>query len=178
MLEKRGVSPVIATVLLLLLTLVIVSILAIFVIPFVQRNLQGGGDCFDVLGDLKFDDSNYNCNCVNESNADIKGTGFSVRIDSEDIAGFKVSLFKQGSADQFDIKNGTQLANIRMLGGQFNGLLEIPVKGGIRTYVANGTYERIEINPILKSGKLCDERQRTNVLECVDPVVINGVCGY
>ena len=50
--DKRGVSPVIATVLLLVLTLVAVSILSVFVIPFVKNSLSGGEDCVKTLGDI------------------------------------------------------------------------------------------------------------------------------
>src|SRR3989344_8034348 len=117
---KRGVSPVIATVLLLVLTIVAVSILAVFIIPFVKNSLGTSKGCFDVLGDIKFDaESRYNCNYQNASGA---RSGFSVRIDSDEIVGFSLTLFQQGSANSYRIENGTTdlsvVRTIRMLNSE------------------------------------------------------------
>ena len=165
--SKRGVSPVIATVLLLVLTLVAVSILSVFIIPFVKNSLEGSKDCVDVLGGIRFDSgSSYNCKTTNR-------TGFSVRIDNPNIVGFKLSLYAQGVADPYTIQNGSSHAKLRMLSATaFNTPLEVPIEGGLRTYVANGTYDRVEVNPILKNGKLCDAREQIEVQGCTDQNVI------
>ena len=164
--SKKGVSPVIATVLLLVLTLVIVSILSVFVIPFVKKSLDGSKDCVDVLGGIRFDDgSAYNCKITNR-------TGFSVRIDNPIIVGFKLSLYAQGVANPYRIENGSSFSVLRMLNGNFNAPLEVPIEGGLRTYVANGAYDRIEVNPILKNGKVCDAREQIELQTCTDQNVV------
>ena len=177
MVKKKGVSPVIATVLLLVLTIVAISILAVFIIPFVKNSLGSSKGCFDVLGDIKFDaESRYNCNYQNDSGA---RTGFSVRIDSEDIVGFSLTLFQQGSANSFRIENGTTDAQvtevIRMLDGNFTNPLIVPVKGGGRTYVAKGVFERAEVNPLLSNGKVCDAQETIALEPCTDIVAKNAL---
>ena len=167
--SKKGVSPVIATVLLLVLTLVIVSILSVFVIPFVKNSLTGSKDCVDVLGGIRFDEgSAYNCKTATR-------TGFSVRIDNPNIVGFKLSLYAQGVANPYRIENGSSYPVLRMLSTPapaFGTPLEVPVEGGLRTYVANGVYDRIEVNPILKNGKLCDAREQIELQTCTDQNVV------
>ncbi|MCH7568907.1 MAG: type IV pilin N-terminal domain-containing protein [Nanoarchaeota archaeon] len=164
--KKRGVSPVVATVLLLLITIIAVSLVAIFVVPFVKKTLTGSEECFGILGSLSFDDSPYNCFVENNR------TGFSIRIDSENIIGFKVALFEMGTSNAYEIFNETNLSNIRMLDGNFSELLELPRKGGVRTYVADGVFKRIEINPLLGSGKICGEADNIRINKCLDSDII------
>ena len=173
-------SPVIATVLLLILTIVAVSILAVFIIPFVKDSLGGSKGCFDVLGDIRFDsESRYACSY---GNATGNMTGFSVRVDSEEIIGFSLTLFKQGSANSYRIENGTTAPNvvgsIRMLDENFNEPITVPTSGGLRTYVAKGIFERAEINPILRSGKQCNAQEAITFETCTDRTAIDALFRY
>jgi flagellin-like protein len=166
---KRGVSPVIATVLLIVITLVAVSIIALFVIPFVNKSLEGGKDCFEVLNSIKLTDTGYTC-----SNVSVVGdrTGFSVQISDDEIVSFKVILFKAGASNAYTVENGSKLDNIRMLASpDFTKILEVPTKGGVRTYVAIGEYTKIEVDPILRSGKPCDAKETIDVPVCFDPEI-------
>jgi flagellin-like protein len=165
--KKKGVSPIIATVLLLVLTLVAVSILSVFIIPFVKNSLDGSKECVNVIGKIRFDDgSAYNCHTDTR-------TAFSVRIDSNDIVGFKLSLYTQGVANPYTIENASIHSVLRMLSSTaFNTPLEVPLEGGLRTYVANAAYQRIEVNPILKNGKICDAREQIEVQSCTDQTII------
>lgn len=169
---RKGVSPIIATVLLVILTLVAVSILAVFVIRFVNDSVKGSDECFKVLGKVKFDDTLYNCNFANASMA---RTGFSVRIDSDQALGIKVAFTKAGSTNSFSIENGTSMETIRMLNGNFNTPLEVPARGGVRTYVTNDNYDRVEISAILKSGMVCDTRETVTISPCSDPSVVSKI---
>lgn len=151
--HKRGLSPVIATVLLLIITFVAVAILATYIIPFITGSLKDSGSCYKVLNGLTFSETGYNC-VANDVDAAKERTGFSVRVDNENIVGFKVNLYSQGQSEVREIMNGTQANSIVMLNG--GALLEMPQTGGVLTYVAtDNMYERIELNPILRSGMVC-----------------------
>lgn len=179
MFTKRGVSPIIATVLLVILTLVAVGILAAFVIPFVNDSFKNSKECFDVLDKVKFDgDSLYNCYAYNDTGRTVGRTGFSVRMDTDQALAFKVTFTASGRGDTKTVENGTALDTIRMLDKDFNTALEVPFKGGVRTYVANGAYERIELAPVLKSGDVCDTRASITVAECADPAIVTGLTKY
>lgn len=157
MFEKRGLSPVIAVVLLLMITVVAAGLIVAFVVPFVSKNLDTSGECFDVLGDLSFDETPYNCFAESGGNS---RTGFSVRVDNENIIGFRVALQTGGSSDAVEIEEGTNGSSltrrIRMLSQDFNVPLTVPGRGGVRTYVSEGRYDKAEIFPILTSGGKCD----------------------
>ena len=49
---KRGLSEVIATILIILITIVSIGILAAVVIPYVRNNLDEGTSCIDITGGL------------------------------------------------------------------------------------------------------------------------------
>ena len=171
---KRGVSPVIATVLLVVITLVAVAILAAFVIPFVKKNL-GSQDCFNVLGHLKFEDSAYVCSTQGAANR----TGFSVRVDDDSVVGFRVILYAGGSSEPVEITNDTDGSilnpQVFMLGKASNSLV-MPQRGGVRTYVAHGVYENIELYPILKSGTTCDQSDSIkDIKRCLDTGIITAL---
>jgi flagellin-like protein len=169
---KRGVSPVIATVLLVVITLVAVAILASFVIPFVKKNL-GSQECFDVLGHLKFESSNYVCYLSGTDNR----TGFSVRADDDNLIGFRAIFYAGGSSEPAEILNGTDGTTLNpqvfMLGG--SSFLAMPQKGGVRTYVVHGVYEKVELYPILKSGTTCDQSDSIELSRCLDSDVITAL---
>ena len=174
MVMRKGVSPVIATVLLVVLTLVAVGILAAFLIPFVNDSFKDSKECFDVLGKVKFDmDSPYNCRVNGATGGTASATGFSVRMDTDQVFALKAVFTKSGRGNTYDIENGTVTEGIRMLNGAVGGNLEVPFKGGVRTYVANDWYDRVEISAVLKSGAVCDMREKLTVNDCVDPTVAN-----
>jgi len=175
--KKRGLSPVVATVLIVLLTVVSVSILSAFVIPFVRDNLEGSGQCFEVVGKLEIYETPYNCYA---SSSGKEGTGFSISVDDEKIIGFRVSLVQGGSFDSYEIKGGATLNNIRMLGSNFSQPLQIPSNGGVRTYIADGDFDKIEVFALLDSGDSCDLSDSLNVKPCItqDSEVIGNLTQY
>jgi len=178
-LKKRGLSPVIAVVLLVLITVIAAGIIVGFVVPFVRDVPEEAGKCFKVLGDLVFDETPYNC--FNSSANFAEGrTGFSVRIDNDDIIGFRVSLQSTGSSNAVEIEQdvqGDELSPmIRMLLSDF-GILEVPGKGEVRTYVAKGLFDKAEIFPILKDGGKCDIADDIRFSQC-DFSVADDVVGF
>jgi flagellin-like protein len=59
--NKRGLSPVIATVLTIMLTVAAVAALSAFVVPFVRNSLQKSSECMDYGSYYTFEESGYNC---------------------------------------------------------------------------------------------------------------------
>ncbi|PIN89576.1 hypothetical protein COU60_03120 [Candidatus Pacearchaeota archaeon CG10_big_fil_rev_8_21_14_0_10_34_76] len=179
--NKRGISPIIATVLILLITFVAISILAVFVVPFVSESLEGSEECFDILGHVTFDESPYNCNIGGTLGDGSEGerTGFSVRVGGEDISGLKIALYNEGSSEVVEFLNGTigntLSSKLRMLNGLFSEGLEMPKKGGVRTYVAEGLFEKIEVSARLKSGKTCDLSDSIELNTCLDNDAVSKI---
>lgn len=175
--NKRGLSPVIAVVLLLLITIVAATIILGVVVPFVRDNLDSSKECFEAIGDVSFAETAFNCHDSDYSQTESR-SGFSVRIDGENVGGFRVSLLSGGNSDSYDVENGTSIAdmgNVRRGGAVVGAPLDIPEKGGVRTYVVaksdGSVFEKAELFPILKNGRKCDLADEIVINKCEDSVI-------
>lgn len=170
---KRGVSPVIATVLLLVITVVLASIIFAFVIPFVNKSLGNSQACLNVLDGIEFPDSKFNC--WNASTpVGTNATGFSVKIKKEGIYGFRVALIDEN--EQSDVKevkqNNLGDSSLKMVAGTYGQALGIPSVGGQKTYVTNKKYVKAEISPVTEDGNVCPVADVVEFSHCIGDVVL------
>lgn len=184
--KKRGVSQVIATVLILLLTISAVAVLAAYVIPYVKNNLYDSTSCVKYRDYFKFEeyDSSQQIKIGYTCYDQIKRlTGISVRAKHdnssvEEVQGFYLAFITEGNSKAVKIDREATpeniLGGIWMLNGnsQFNSApIEVPQNGEVITYIYNDPtiYEVIEISPILKSGKSCPVSDNINIITCELP---------
>ena len=176
--DKNGVSPVIATVLLLVLTVIIAGVIFSVVIPFVKDSLGDSKVCLNALEGVQFAESKFNC--FNSSTISTSGfeTGLSIKLNKEEISGFRVALTDEtGSSDVFDIKSGAEFENVRMVrstwasAGEFNAV-EFPSVGGQRSYVVAKKYQKAEVSPIMTSGEICSVADTIEFEPCYRDVVL------
>ena len=151
--RRRGISPVVASVFLLVITVTAAALIMSFVLPFVRQELNDGGSCLEVLEGIEFGESQWNCFHSGE-------TGFSVKINKAEVDGFRISLVDSAGSSivhSVDSDNkGTVISGLRMVGSAPGGYIDLPDIGGQRSYVAtSGAYERAEIAPVLKGGDVC-----------------------
>jgi flagellin-like protein len=175
--ERKGLSNVVAVVLLLLLTVAAVSIVASFIIPFVNKSLEDT-NCFNFRDHFTFDET-FSYNCYEEfDDAGIIKYNYlvSVGVGSEDslgdVNGFNLRFFGDGIAKGIDVIDGENEGEIKMEGIP-GGKLIIPteMEGGypVLSYRYDGViqeYEKIEIIPILKGDKVCDVSDSINLIRC------------
>lgn len=167
---RKGVSPVIATVLLLVLTIVIAGVLFSVVLPFVNDKLGKSKECLDALDGVEFPQSKFNCYASSGSTGE---TGFSIKINKDDISAVKLSLIDENdNSDVYEIREGTTNQNIRMVGssGQYNEALSFPSSGGQRTYVTSKIYRKAEISAMTKSGEICSVSDTVEFQPCYEDV--------
>ncbi len=174
MMKKRGVSPVIATVLLIMITVIVASLIAYFVIPFVNKGLDEGKTCFDVLGELEAYNSGYNCYYTNTT---MERTGFSISVSNDKITGFVANIVSAGSADSIRIYDGTLSENLRMLGSDFNQAMDFPETGGVRTYVYKGKADVVEIYALVGED-VCDLSDTIQLKQCTTQEIVDGLAEY
>ena len=154
MFYKRGVSPVVATVLLLVLTVAIAGVVFSVVIPFVKDKLGNSKECIDAFDGIEFPESKFNC--YKTSSGQSGETGFSVKINKEGIYEVKVSLVDSNeNSDVFSIKEGASNQGLRSIGESYGDLLTFPSAGGQRTYIVSGVYSKAEMSVVSKSGNIC-----------------------
>ena len=173
---KRGVSPVIATVLLLVLTVVLAGIIYSFVIPFVNEQLGNSKACLNVLDGVEFGNSPFNCYDTATTTSTYE-TGFSVKIKKESVVGFRVSLIdaQQNSYPKTFSPGQLTDAAIRAAGSGSSGYgqtLTLPSTGGQRTYVTNNRYSSAEISPIAESGDICAVSDVVTFVPCTEDVIL------
>ena len=176
--NKRGVSAVIAAVLLIMITVIAAGMIFSFVIPFVKQQTESATECFDVFGGLEFASTAYNCNVLasasgcgtDGTSACFDRTGFSIKVSKEGIEGLKVSLVAGGSSTALDIKSGEEVSGLLMLDGTES--LEVPQSGETRTYVANDTYESAEVAAILENGRTCDVSDNIVFSACLGDIAV------
>ena len=171
--DRKGVSPVIATVLLLVLTIVIGWIIFSVVIPFVKDSLGDSKACLDVFEGVEFPESKFNCYNSTTLTSSTYNTGFSVKVKKEGVVGFRVALIgSTGSSDVVDIKPNMDgdVSGLRMVGGSSD--IEFPSVGGQRSYVVDNKYEKAEISPITKSGEICAVADKIDFTNCYRDVVL------
>lgn len=107
-LKKRGLSQVIATILLVLLVLVAIGIIAPLVINIVRDNLKGKGSCFTAKDELKLSREDYAYNCYDQASDTVNITVYrgDIEMDSFYISITGIKTTKIENENDFPTKNG------------------------------------------------------------------------
>ena len=169
--EKRGLSAVVATVLLILLSVSAVVVIARFIIPFVNRGLEGTS-CFEYRDYFKFDES-FGFDCYKE-NSGVYTYILTIKpradnTGAENVRGFGLKFMMEGGGTTANfIEGASPGSGIEMFNG---GNIRIPVSGGTSSvlsynYTAGSKYTKVEIYPILKEDKICDTSDSTKLSKC------------
>lgn len=164
--NRRGVSPVVATVLLLVLTIVIGGIVFSVVIPFVNDSLGESKECLDIFEGVEFPESQFNCYLISTTSGN--ETGFSIKVNNEGISRVKIGLIdSRGNSDVFEIFEGFYDANLRPMGGVLADPITFPAVSGQRTYVVNKMYKKAEISALTASGDVCSVADTIEFEPCI-----------
>ncbi len=167
--NRKGLSAVVATVLILLITLSLAAIIAQIIIPFVKDSLKQSTECVPYQTHFSFDSSfGYNCYKIDGNNfvykISVKAASAESSIDDE-IACFNLVIGSDGSSKVMGIKPG--ITGSCTVGGIRNlentcpanpGVLIIPKVGEVRsyTYTSDKILKSLEIGSLLFSGRACE----------------------
>ena len=161
--KKRGLSQVVSTVLLIMLTIAAVSMLAAFIIPFVKNSLTKSTECNGLDTSFSFDESfDFNCQSLN-TNTGTYNITFSIsrgNDQSEEVGGFLTTFYSTDESRAVQVIHlGTPTSDIMMF-NKTSVKLEIPKSGETRTYLFNAntkSYSKVEVRAVLKSGRVCEK---------------------
>lgn len=176
--KKRGLSAVIATVLLLILTIAAVAVIAGVIIPFTKGRLGSSTECvsyqdyfsFEEIFELSEQEYRYNCRTQDNGNY-LHGISVRAKTDdslSENVAGFDLRVIsKEGSSEKLSFRESVIIENVRII----NKTQEIatPKSGGVITYVyktGTNSYDKYEIYPVLKNGRICSKSDNIDIVFC------------
>ncbi len=161
MINKRGQSQIVSTVLLILLVVTAVVLIFSFVIPFVKEKLSSG-DCLEVAGKVEIS-TGYTCYNdidgkmqVQVHIAEIEDIteGFNIELGGASTKAVKIIEGKNGASDEVEMCDGTITLNL-------------PGNNEERTYIFNNTEKpnAIRVYPILTGGKSCGVSDSITVID-------------
>ena len=175
--KRKGISDVVATVLILLITVAAVTVLAGYLIPFVKNNLSKSTECIPYNDYFKFrqnfvnESGTFRLNCYQQGSGNyLIGTLIGVdQNTSGDVVGLEI-VYKNDQQVDSRIVN-ISLGNLRTLGNLYvldTSGSNVPTSGEDLEYVFNSTmqYNYTEVHPILSSGRLCDASDSIDLEPC------------
>ncbi|MBS3091263.1 hypothetical protein J4217_02330 [Candidatus Pacearchaeota archaeon] len=180
--NKRGISGVVITVLLILITISAFFVLANTVVPFVRDNLKKSTECTPYASYFKFQEvfnyqgNNFRFNCYDESGfygISVKNLGTN-KLGAEEPAGLAIVLSDGANKNVINITGSAEIDinRLRMLDSSKTNFI-IPERGGIQTYVYNASvtgYNSMEVYPVLRSGRICEKTDEIKIIKCTDNI--------
>lgn len=165
--NKKALSPLVTTVLLILLSIAAMVIISSAIIPFVKEKMREAQECSEIIktADTLTIDAEDGFACYDDS-GNVKIT---IHRGNIDIKGVRVAVRGGGDSKIVDIYNNTYgtVDGVSMLGG--SATLVLPGKGGEKTYVISTALSLTEsavIAPIMPSGQMCKETDEIDLEEC------------
>jgi flagellin-like protein len=152
--NKKGISAIIATVILIALAVAAIAIIWVFVKGMVEGELGEAGACFEVYEKVTLNDK-YTCYDSEEG-----VTLFSINIGDVEVDEILVGVSAGGASKSFRIKDDATIENLEMWPS--GGAIALPEKNEGLTYSVDmsgagltGTPSLIQISPVIK-GAQCD----------------------
>lgn len=163
--NKKAVSGIIATVLMIGLVIAVVGVVWVVITNLVSEQLEEAGSCLDVSGKVTF---NSRYTCYNSSSNEFK---ISIEVKDIDLEKIVVFVSGAGKTDSYEItKTGGTLSNWMNYSGGYT--IYLPGKNSGLTYLLNtsaegiGIPDEIGVYPVVR-GKQCDVSDSiSRVVDC------------
>jgi len=127
--EKKGISGIIATIIMMALVIFIASVLWVVVNGLVRDQIEITESCFGNFGKINF---NKQYTCYDPSLNEIQ---FAINVENINIEGVLISVSGQSGTKSFEVKAGSTYGYVKMFGGGYGGALSIPGTNAGLTYV-------------------------------------------
>jgi len=163
--NKKAISAVVATVLIILITVAAVTIIWAAVIPMISNKLESGTVCLDAVSQIQLLDEGYTCKASDGRNVSIQVKHLSKDFKLSDI---QVLVSAGGNTKMFKVSNDT--STIIPIGTS----IPMPGVNEEKVYVINtssimGTITDVQIAPIVSTGntqEICDVSNKRTLLNC------------
>ena len=154
--NKRGVSDVVTTVLLIALTLVLVGVVWVVINNLVKSKLDDTGSCFETFDKLKI---NQRYTCYNSSSKEFQ---FSIDVGDIDLKEIVIKVSGEGTSASINLNSTlSQVQNLKSYPNRGANTV-LPSKNSGLTYLFNmtaagfsGEPDSMSIAPIIE-GNQCD----------------------
>jgi len=161
--NKKALSTVVETVLLVLISVMAVVLVSAIIIPMIREKLDVKAECYKLIGDkqsISFSESSYTCYNVSTTYLYIK-----VNNGDFELGGIRISVGNENEENAFDMINGTINNNINV-SGRSDNLMILPNNGGAKTYATKGIFTRASISPMTKNGNICEIADEVKISKC------------
>jgi len=161
--NKKGLSAVVATLMLILLALVLVGILWGVVTNLLDEQLNSTENCLNIYEKIEINDE-YTC-----YNGTSKEFFFSINIADIKVDELLFGISADGRTTSFKITNRPiPLPNLRPYNGTYSGNIALPGENSGFTYAYNmtsagfvGKPDKLVVKPVI-GGTQCDDSDTTN----------------
>jgi hypothetical protein len=192
MMQRRGLSTIVATVLIILITIAVAGMIGAFVVPYVRDNLQKSTECVPYQEYFQFEDdlSGQNNNCYQQiGSGGPYYLGASVKAEAADkdltadVKEIKIVYFTQSetSTTVSVVKNapypGKNSGAAWMI--QSSSAIKLPSPSEVISYSYNtgqttSSFVRAEVYPVLNSGRICPVSSKIEIKQCNAGVNLNA----
>ncbi len=139
--NKKGVSGVIVTLILIALSMFLGSIVWLAVNNLITNQLDDAGSCFNVFEEVKINRENT---CYDYGEDEL---AFSISIEDVEIEGVFVSIKGEETFKNFEITNELKtISGLRFYNEEIEGGVKLPEKKAGKTYIYEWDREGIQTN--------------------------------
>lgn len=156
--SKKGVSDIVITVSMILISIVAVGVISAFVIPMIKGQLAKSSACMSLREHFQVR-TDLSATCYDPTAGQIK-LSIQRGAEKEEAKGFSVVIFtSEGEAEAYQILNGTE---------GYSNVPGLPNRQAARVYTlpVTGNVEKVTINTILPTDQACDAMDYTGIRHC------------
>jgi len=159
--NKRGISAIVATVLIILITVAAVTIIWAAIIPLVSNQLEKGSSCLDATSQLSIIDQGFSCYGGDGTATD--NVSVQVKLGAGDVALAGIQVISTDASGN-SISNDTIADSIGTLPGTNEASILNPVVGD-----ALGSVTTVSVAPMITLGnsvETCDVAATLTISAC------------
>lgn len=172
MVNKKGISDIVATVLLVLITIAAIGVVYGTVMPLIRQSVETSQKCSELKVEVKTE-AGYTCYTAKEVQMQVaRGTS------DVNMTGLQLQISGEGTSKTLKLYGGVVSSDVRALANLTYGQAGIlPGKNEMVTYAINSSspnvnmksFEKVAAAPIIKVGAkeiLCDMPVPTAISAC------------
>ena len=163
--NKKGISAIVATVMIILITVAAVSIVWTAIVPMIGDQLEAGTACFDAVSGIQISNTGYTC--VDRSTGDVS-VQMKRGAKEFELANVQVLISAKGSTQTFNIIGDSTISGVATVIGDLPSTNEERVYDIVTAMVA-ADIEEVQIAPIITTGnseKTCDVSSTITLKDC------------
>lgn len=190
LINNRGLSEIVSSVLLIVLTISALGAIAGFVVPYVRENLNEGTSCVgfeeyvDFKNSIEYKNKEYFLNCdFFYDRLDIRRIGLIVKgpeKESDKIKGIQIALQKSsGESESIKLIEGESYNNVHYVTEANDelqledGPFQMPGQGAFKTYIIDvsdrtNNYTSASVSIINQEDRVCPQIKSLELFKCDD----------